>query len=165
MKERRTILKLGLGAAMSALVAPARALFGNASTQPNSSASTRPTSADEKVVRTFFGQGWSEGNVQVIESHPATVQECARLLERFRKAFPDLRVDVNSIARLGDDTLVKWTAHGTNRGSLGGVAPTGRKVNIPGSSKMRIVGGKIVSSTADWDDAALQRQLSTAPAR
>ncbi len=167
MEKRRTVLKLGLAAAASALLAPLRALLG-ATTTPSRTRlpqSTRPTPAEESVVRTFYGQGWSEGNIGVIESHPATAQKCARLLQRFRTAFPDLHVDVGSITRVGDETHVTWTAHGTNRGSLGGLAPTGRKVNIPGSTNMKIVDGKIVSSTAEWDEAALQRQLSTASHR
>jgi predicted ester cyclase len=167
MEKRRHVLKLGLAASASVLLAPLRALLGatTTSSQTRLPQSTRPTPAEERVVRTFYGQGWSEGNTAVIASHPATAQECQRLLQRFRQAFPDLRVDVASITKVGDETHVRWMAHGTNRGSLGGLAPTGRKVNIPGSTKMKIVDGKIVSSTAEWDEAALQKQLSTASPR
>jgi predicted ester cyclase len=101
----------------------------------------------------------------VIESHPATAQKCSELLRRFRQAFPDLRVDVASITKVGDETRVKWSAHGTNRGSLGGLAPTGRTVNIQGSTTMKIVDGKIVSSTAEWNESDLQKQLGTAAPR
>lgn len=167
MEKRRTVLKLGFAAAASALLAPLRVLVGSPTTSSPARLpqSIHPTPAEEKVVRAFYGQGWSEGNTAVIASHPATAAECQRLLQRFRQAFPDLRVDVASITKVGDETHVKWTAHGTNRGSLGGLAPTGRKVNIQGSTKMKIVDGKIVASTADWDESDLKRQLSTASAR
>lgn len=165
MEKRRTVLKLGVTAAASALLAPLRALAGAATSQSRAPQPIRPTPAEENVVRAFFGQGWSEGKLSVIESHPATAQQCARLLERLRTAFPDLRVDVSSIAKAGNDTLVNWSAHGTQRGPLGGLAPTGRQVSLRGSSRMRIVNGKIVSSTAEWNEAELQKQLGTAAPR
>ncbi len=162
MQQRRGFLKLVLTSLAGAVLAPFRVLLG----AEKSAVLTRPGAAsalaasDEAVVRAFYGEGWSRGSRQVLTFHTATAAACARLFDRYRAAFPDLRVDVQSIQKSGEEILVRWSAQGTHRGSLDGHAPTGRRAQATGLTKMKIVGGKIVSTVAEWDEGALKAQLA-----
>ena len=44
----------------------------------------------------------------------------------FRTAFPDLNLTIDDQIGEGDKVAVLWTAHGTHKGELMGIAPTGR---------------------------------------
>ncbi|MGA7992664.1 MAG: ester cyclase [Thermoanaerobaculia bacterium] len=163
MEQRRGFLKLALTALASTLVAPFRALLGveKAAIRARPAAGAPAISAaEERIVRTFYGQAWSAGSRDVFQSHPATAHQCQELFDRFRRAFPDLRIDVQSIQKSGDQIHVRWTAQGTHRGILDSLAPTGRHVQAAGLTKMKIVDGKIVSTIAEWDEAALKAQLA-----
>lgn len=156
MDERRAVLKLGLVAIGNVLLAPFRALFG-AGPVPKG----RLSLSEDKVVRAFYAEGWNGRNAAVLASHPATAQQCQKQFERYRAAFPDLRIDVNSVEKVGDLVHVRWSAQGTHRGTLDGRQATGRKANVQGLTKMKIVDGKIVSADAQWDQAGLNSQLGS----
>jgi predicted ester cyclase len=172
MQQRRGFLKLLTTALAGVVVAPFRALFGAEKTTAPAPAAARPvnaapavaasavSAADQQVVRAFYAEGWTGGSRQVLAGHPATAQQCAHLFDRFRGAFPDLKINVQSIQRNGDQILVRWSAQGTQKGPLDGIAPTGRRASAAGLTKMKIVDGKIVSTVAEWDEAALKAQLA-----
>ena len=173
MQQRRGFLKLLITAVAGVVVAPFRALFGAEKTTAPAPAAARPlnaapavastsavSAADQQVVRAFYAEGWTGGSRQVLAGHPATAQQCGQLFDRFRRAFPDLKVNVQSIQRSGDQVVVRWTAEGTHRGALDGIAPTGRRANAAGLTRMKIVDGKIVSTVAEWNENALKSQLA-----
>jgi predicted ester cyclase len=53
------------------------------------------------------------------EPGPSLVRGQQRITEDFRRAFPDLPFDVDMIIAEGDLVAARWTAEGTNSGSLG----------------------------------------------
>jgi predicted ester cyclase len=59
----------------------------------------------------------------------------------------------------GDRVAERWTGRGTHRGELQGIAPTGRRVEVPGSVFYRIVDGKIVEFRGQLDMMGLMQQL------
>ena len=173
MHQRRGFLKLVTTALVGFVAAPFRILFGAEKTTAAAPAAARPpnaapalapaaavSAADQQVIRAFYAEGWTGGSRQVFSGHPATARECAQLFDRFRGAFPDLKINVQSIQKSGDQVLVRWSAQGTHRGALDGIAPTGRRASAAGLTKMKIVDGKIVSTAAEWDEAALKAQLA-----
>lgn len=58
-----------------------------------------------------------------------------------------------------DRVAERWTGRGTHRGELQGIAPTGRRVEVPGSVFYRIVDGKIVEFRGQLDMMGLMQQL------
>jgi len=64
----------------------------------------------------------------------------------FRSAFPDLKVTIDYIIEQGDKVVARWTATMTHKGEFLGIAPTGKKATITGTSTQRISGGKIVEA-------------------
>jgi predicted ester cyclase len=162
MQQRRGFLKLALSAVANAVLAPFRTLLG----AEKAAALARPvagaplvSAADERTIRAFYGEGWSAGSRKVLQAHAATAAACGRLFDRFRGAFPDLRIDVQSVQKSGDEIHVRWIAQGTHRGALDNLAATGRRVRTTGLTKMKIVDGKIVSTVAEWDERGVKAQL------
>jgi predicted ester cyclase len=161
MQQRRGFLKLVTTALAGVIVSPFRVLFGAEKTSPSALASASAVSAaDQQVIRAFYAEGWTGGSKQVLARHPAIAGACAQLYDRLRGAFPDLKINVQSIQRNGDQVFVRWSAQGTHRGALDGITPTGRRANAAGLTKMKIVDGKIMSTVVEWDEAALKAQLA-----
>lgn len=75
-------------------------------------------------------------------------------------AFPDLSFEIVSEAETGPDTVAaQWIMHGTNSGSMNGLPPTGRKIELHGSDFFRIEGDQIATVLGYFDTAVIPRQL------
>lgn len=92
---------------------------------------------------------------------PAGVKEAAR---GYREAFPDLRMKAEEVVAQGDKVAVRWTARGTHKGELFGIAPTGKQATVTGITIDRWAGGKIAESWTNWDTLGLLQQLGAVPA-
>ncbi len=62
----------------------------------------------------------------------------------FINAFPDLRMNVESILSEGEQAVVRWTALGTHLGPHLGFPPSGKTAAMRGITWMRFDNGKIV---------------------
>jgi steroid delta-isomerase-like uncharacterized protein len=85
----------------------------------------------------------------------------------YRSAFPDVRITVEDQLADGERVATRWTARGTHKGELFGIAPTGKQVTITGMTIDRFAGGKIVESWDNWDALGLMQQIGAVqePAR
>jgi steroid delta-isomerase-like uncharacterized protein len=81
----------------------------------------------------------------------------------WRKAFPDLQVDVDLIVAERDLVAVRWTAHGTNTGEGNGIPATGKQVKVSGQTIFRFVDGKIAEEWTSGDTLGLMKQLGLLP--
>ncbi len=77
----------------------------------------------------------------------------------YRSAFPDVRITVEDQLADGERVATRWTARGTHKGELFGIAPTGKQVTITGMTIDRFAGGKIVESWDNWDALGLMQQI------
>ena len=59
----------------------------------------------------------------------------------------------------GDKVVVQWSARGTHRGELMGVPPTGKAVQVLGTTLSRLESGRVVEEWTTWDEAGMLRQL------
>lgn len=82
----------------------------------------------------------------------------------YREAFPDLRMTVDQVIAEGQDVAIRWTARGTHKGDLFGIAPTGKEATVTGITIDRWADGKIVESFTNWDTLGLLQQLGAVPA-
>lgn len=74
--------------------------------------------------------------------------------------FPDLRFDVGTHGVVADNTVAaQWRMLGTNRGSLRGLPPTGKAIDLPGADFIVVDGEAILSVTGYFDAGAIPRQL------
>ncbi|MEU4117219.1 ester cyclase [Kitasatospora sp. NPDC028055] len=81
----------------------------------------------------------------------------------FRAACPDWHSDQDLVLGEGDLVVEHFTATGTHRGELMGVAPTGRPLTLRGINIFRLRGGRIVERWGRLDELGLLRQLGLAP--
>jgi steroid delta-isomerase-like uncharacterized protein len=81
----------------------------------------------------------------------------------YRAAFPDLKLTIEDQIAEGDRVTTRWTARGTHKGDLFGVAPTGKQATVTGVTIDRFSGGKIVESWDTWDALGLMQQIGAVP--
>jgi steroid delta-isomerase-like uncharacterized protein len=77
----------------------------------------------------------------------------------FRGAFPDWHSDRGLLIGEGDLVVEQFTASGTQRGEIMGVAATGRTVTLAGINVFRIRDGRIAERWGRLDDLGLLGQL------
>ena len=130
--------------------------------------------ANSELVRRFYEEVWNRGNVNFADEvfapdyvrhdwRPSQAEPGAagqkRIAEDFRRAFPDLRFDVDMIIAEGDLVAARWTAEGTNSGSWGGQPATGRRARFSGVNIFRFQDGKVAEIWNHRDDLGLMEQL------
>ena len=72
--------------------------------------------------------------------------ELRQAFGRFHTVFPDLRITAEDEVGEGDRVAVRWTATGTHRAELAGIAPSGKTVSWGGIDIYRLADGKV----AEW---------------
>ena len=85
-----------------------------------------------------------------------------QFMQTYVKAFPDLHLDVIQILADGEFVVTRWTAKGTHRGELMGIAPTNRRAITNGCTVSQVRNGKIVHEWLFWDTGHLLKQLGVA---
>ena len=91
---------------------------------------------------------------------PEGLKESARA---YRAAFPDLKLTVEDVVGDGDLVATRWSAHGTQKGELFGIAATGKEATVTGITIDRYSGGKLAESWTNWDTLGLLQQLGAVP--
>jgi steroid delta-isomerase-like uncharacterized protein len=81
------------------------------------------------------------------------------LYQRLREAFPDFRAEIHWQTVEGDVVTTFKTYHGTHRGPLFGVPPTGRTVSFETVDAMRVRNGQIVEHWGVANLLSLLEQL------
>ena len=75
-------------------------------------------------------------------------------------AFPDLGFEIASKGLAGENLVAaQWIMHGTNKGSMMGLPPTGRTVTVHGADFIRVAEGKIQTVDGYFDSRAVPEQL------
>lgn len=135
-------------------------------------------SVDEQkaVVRRFVEEFWNKGNVAVADellfAHATIVLPGMEHLNlegfktfalTFRSGFPDWFTTVEAMVAEEDRVVEYWTGRGTHRGEFQGIAPTGRRVTVPGFVLYRLASGKITEFRGLFDRLALMQQLGAIP--
>jgi len=130
--------------------------------------------ANSELVRRFYEEVWNRGNVDVADEvfaddyvrHDWRPSQAApgpagqkRIAADFRRAFPDLRFDVEMIISEGDLVAARWIAEGTNSGAWAGQPATGRRARFSGVNIFRFQDGKVAEIWNHRDDLGLMEQL------
>ena len=117
---------------------------------------------DIRRITTFYAPQY-EG-VDVGEAEPQRgPRAISQSVDRYLRAFPDLRFVGEDVVVQGDRAVVVWTAHGTHGGKLMHIPPTGRKIAVRGISVLTIENGKITRGLYVWDAAGLLRAIGLLP--
>ena len=82
-----------------------------------------------------------------------------QLLAHFHAACPDVEISTDEQIAEGDKVVTRWRVHGTHRGELLGVPPTGRPLAWTGITIHRLVDGRVVEERGEEDALGLMRQI------
>lgn len=94
---------------------------------------------------------------------PSGPEGTKQFISVYRKAFPDVQFTIDEQIAEGDKVVTRWTAHGTHKGELAGIPPTGKSATVTGIEVSRIVNGKIVESWGIFDQFGMMQQLGVIP--
>lgn len=137
-----------------------------------------PADQNAKTSRRLVEEGWNGTDLAVIEEilHPDAVYHdpaspadpsdrmgIRHFVAAYRSAFPDAKLTIEDMVSQGDRVVTRWTARGTHRSWLMGLAPTGRPITVTGITIDRYADGKIVEAWGNWDTLGLLRQIGAAP--
>lgn len=100
------------------------------------------------------GVGYLEGR---IIKGPAEFHAVRR---EFLTAFPDIRIEIERSVAEGDQVVLMWRLLGTHKEAAFGLKPTGRSIDVVGSTWFRFSGGRIVEGRDTWNQGALLASLS-----
>jgi steroid delta-isomerase-like uncharacterized protein len=124
------------------------------------------------LIHRFVEEVFNRGNLDVVEEiyapiyvgHTAGLPEqtlgpegVKEFVELYRSAFPDLHTTIEDMIAEGDKVAYRWTAVGTHRGELLGVAPSNNRVELTGITIERIEGSKIVETYNNFDQLGMMR--------
>jgi len=115
----------------------------------------------EKLVALFTAD--YEG-IDVNQALPQHGRGEARMtLEIYFQAFPDLRVVEHEAVIDGDRAAIMWKAQGTHLGSIMHIPPTGKQVEVRGTTVLHLNGSRISRAVTVWDVAAMLREIGLLP--
>jgi steroid delta-isomerase-like uncharacterized protein len=113
--------------------------------------------ADELIAPNYIGHD----PVSPEDVHgPEGVKEFASM---YRNAFPDVQMSVEDQIAEGDMVATRWIASGTHQGDMMGIAPSGNRVTVSGTSIERIVDGKIEETWDNYDALGMMQQIGVIP--
>ena len=79
----------------------------------------------------------------------------------FEPYFSDSHIAAEDIFAEEDRVVVRWTWSGIHAGEFMGIPPTGRRINVTGTSIHRFADGKFVESWVSYDSLGMMQQLTT----
>jgi steroid delta-isomerase-like uncharacterized protein len=136
--------------------------------------------ANKAIARRFFDEIFGQGKLAVADeivgaghmnSGPGSLpglppgpEGSKMFVTVYRNAFPDVHFAIDEQVAEGDTVVTRWTAHGTHKGDLAGMPPTGKASTVTGITINRIAGGKIVESWGIFDQFGMLQQLGVIPA-
>jgi predicted SnoaL-like aldol condensation-catalyzing enzyme len=136
-------------------------------------------SAENKaIIRRLVDEAWNQHKLNVLDEicapnfiiYDPSVPGLSRgpegakqYIGLFSAAFPDIQITADDIFAEGDKVALRWSARGTHKGELMGVAPTGKQVTVTGQAIYRIANGKIEEDWITGDTLGVLQQLGVIP--
>jgi predicted ester cyclase len=133
--------------------------------------------ASKRLVDAFIQEAFTSGDLSAVDRYldpafvnhdppvpgaPTGPEGMRYAAEMFRAACPDWHSDLEQLVEEGDVVVERFTARGTHRGELMGVAGTGRPLELKGINIFRIRDGRIVERWGRLDEKGLAEQLGAA---
>jgi|SRR5215469_2545372 len=87
-----------------------------------------------------------------------------QFITMYLSAFPGLQFTIEDEIAEGEKAVTRYTARGTNTGSLMGMPATGKQATVTGIVIGRFANGKLVEGWLDFDALGMLQQLGVIPA-
>ncbi len=124
----------------------------------------------------YFEEGWNEGNLDLFNELLARgfvlhqngpeirgIDAFKQLVISNRTGFPDLRFVIEEMMGVGRRVVIRWTAHGTQRGDWRGIPATGIEISSAGIDIHHHTNSEIVEIWNNSDTFGLYQQLRAIP--
>lgn len=123
------------------------------------------------LVLRLIEEGFNKGDLSVVDELVAVDHKdhqrgnssgsdgVKEVITTLRTWFPDFNMTVGDTAAVGDMVWARFTARGTNLGSVMGRPPTRKKMNIDVIDIVRFEGGKMVEHWGVPDQLGMMIQL------
>ncbi|GAC1460366.1 MAG: hypothetical protein PVSMB1_10570 [Gemmatimonadaceae bacterium] len=134
---------------------------------------------NKALARRAFDEVWNQAKLTTIDEltasnatfHDPNVpggkftgpQGLKQFVAIYRAAFPDVHITINDQIAEGDKVVTRWTATGTHKGELMGIAPTNKRATVVGVDIDRYQDGKVVEAWASYDMLGMLQQLGVVP--
>ena len=128
-----------------------------------------------QLMRRWFKEVWNVGRTQTIYDllSPDAIgigqledgsqlrgpAEFVPLVERIRRAFPDINIVVEDAFGADDKVVLRWSATMTHRGDHLGMSASGKSVRMTGITIARIADKKIIEGWDNWDQLGMLKQI------
>lgn len=126
---------------------------------------------DRKALTDAYFSGWIDRDADAVLAtlgaagtyqdpgtrRPISGEAFRGYMQGLWSVFPDLTFEIASIS--DDCASAQWIMRGTNHGSMNGLPPTGKAVEVRGADFFTFQDGHIASVTGYFDTTALPRQL------
>ena len=91
---------------------------------------------------------------------PVSGEAFAAYMQGLFAAFPDVSFAIASVGLASPDLVAaQWVMRGTNHGSMMGLPPTGKTIEVNGADFIRVADGRIRSVEGYFDSRAVPEQL------
>jgi predicted ester cyclase len=129
---------------------------------------------NKKLITDFYNEVWGKGNLDFADKvfneyyirhdlRPGNAlpgpEGQKKIAGDFRKAFPDLTIQIDLIVAADDFVTARWTMSGTHTGKWGTIEPTNKKATFSGVNIFRMENGKVKEIWNHRDDFGLFEQL------
>lgn len=86
-----------------------------------------------------------------------------QLASAFWGAFPDLHQEIEEVLADGGRATVRFRLRGTNTGSLMGMEPTSKSVDVGGIAIVGVRDGRVSELREEFDQMGLMQQIGALP--
>ena len=128
-------------------------------------------------VRRLSDEVWNKQNYSILDEMldpsfidhsndlPAPgIQGFKMFAQGMHTAIPDTHWTTEEVLVEGNKAVERWSATGTNTGSLMGMPPTGKSASVTGINIFRWDNnGKIVETWGNWDQLGMMQQFGIIP--
>ncbi len=129
-------------------------------------------------MRRFYNEVFNKGNVKVIdrlvsknfrehEGFPGlapTRDGVKQMFTMMRRAFPDMKVQVEDMGAAGTRVFARFVMTGTHKGPFMDIPATGKKIKVQGIDIVRFARGRMTDHWGVTDQMAMMQQLGVIPA-
>ncbi|MDQ3549875.1 MAG: ester cyclase [Chloroflexota bacterium] len=162
----------------ASLIVPWKVIPMSAHAQPDANPTLTPTeernlravsdvlhywnTQDVEGILAYYDEDIRWTNVALEEVY-AGKDEVRAFINRLLTAFPDLSFEVTEKFARDDNISERWYIRGTHQGPFMGIPATGKRVEIPGISMVKMRGGKFLSDWYLFDASGGLRQMGLLP--
>ncbi len=136
-----------------------------------------PTDDVKALVSEFIEKVWNKADMAALDEltlatytyhlggQPARDRAAMQqFVQAVHVAFPDWRVQIQTIVAEGDSVAVQWNGRVTHQGPFQGLPPTGKAIDVAGINLYLIQDGKIAQEWEQMDSLGMLQQLGVLPA-